>query len=101
MRVVTYNIHKGFSFGNRQFVLDDMRHALHNLNPDIMLLQEVQGEHRKKSKTIPQWPATEQHIFLADGHFDYKVYGRTWDGWDGHHGNAVLSRYPIIYSNNI
>jgi endonuclease/exonuclease/phosphatase family metal-dependent hydrolase len=101
MRVVTYNIHKGFSFGNRQFVLADMRHALHNLNADVVLLQEVQGEHRRKARIVSNWPNSEQHVFLADGHFDYKVYGRTWDGFDGHHGNAVLSRYPIIYSNNI
>ncbi len=101
MRVVTYNIHKGFSIGNRQFVLSDMRHALQNLNADVVLLQEVQGEHRRKARAVPNWPSTEQHVFLADGHFDYKVYGRTWDGFDGHHGNAVLSRYPIIYSNNI
>lgn len=101
MRVVTYNIHKGFSIANRSFVLSEMRSAIQELGADIVLLQEVQGEHRRKAQVIPAWPSTEQHVFLADGHFDYKVYGRTWDGWDGHHGNAVLSRYPIIYSNNI
>jgi endonuclease/exonuclease/phosphatase family metal-dependent hydrolase len=101
MRVVTYNIHKGFSLGNRQFVLSDIRSALRNINADVVLLQEVQGEHRRKARSVPDWPNAEQHVFLADGVYPHKVYGRTWDSWDGHHGNAVLSRFPIIYSNNI
>ena len=43
MRLLTYNIHKGFSVGNRRFTLETMRHALQQVEADIIFLQEVRG----------------------------------------------------------
>ena len=42
IRVVSYNIHKGRSFGGRD-ALADLRLGLHGLRPDVLFLQEVQG----------------------------------------------------------
>jgi len=48
--VLTYNIHKGFSSGNRHFVLHQIREALLAAHADVLFLQETQGEHRSASK---------------------------------------------------
>ena len=41
LRVLTYNIHKGFSTGNHRFVLPRLREAILKADADILLLQEV------------------------------------------------------------
>jgi len=41
LKVATYNIHKGFSPLNRRVVLHELRERLHELNADIVFLQEV------------------------------------------------------------
>jgi endonuclease/exonuclease/phosphatase family metal-dependent hydrolase len=43
LNVVTYNIHKGYSPGNRRLSLRHMRDALHGVGPDLVLAQEVMG----------------------------------------------------------
>lgn len=52
LKVATYNIHKGFSPLNRRVVLHELRERLHELNADIVFLQEVQGEHAHKSLMV-------------------------------------------------
>jgi endonuclease/exonuclease/phosphatase family metal-dependent hydrolase len=60
LRVLTYNIHKGFNTGNRRFVLHQIREALISADADVMFLQEMQGEHRHKEKQVKDWPALSQ-----------------------------------------
>jgi hypothetical protein len=43
LKIATYNIHKGFSQFNRHMVLHELRDRLHELDADIVFLQEVQG----------------------------------------------------------
>ena len=45
LTVATYNIHKGLSPLNRKLVIHEVRTRLHALDADVLLLQEVQGEH--------------------------------------------------------
>jgi endonuclease/exonuclease/phosphatase family metal-dependent hydrolase len=100
LTVVTYNIHKGFSALNRRLVVHEIRERLHSLAPDVVFLQEVQGAHVGHSRRHLAWPAASQHEFLAHegGHF---AYGMNAIYLDGHHGNAILSRFPIVKSENI
>jgi endonuclease/exonuclease/phosphatase family metal-dependent hydrolase len=100
LTVVTYNIHKGFSAFNRRVVVHEIRERLHALEPDVLFLQEVQGVHHRHSSRHATWPAGSQHDFLAraGGH---SVYGMNAVYQDGHHGNAILSRYPILRSENL
>lgn len=51
LRVLTYNIHKGFSTGNRRFILPRLREAIIKADADILLLQEVQGKHSRHVNT--------------------------------------------------
>jgi endonuclease/exonuclease/phosphatase family metal-dependent hydrolase len=93
--VLTVNVHKGFTSFNRRFMLGDLRDALRRAAPDIVFLQEVLGEHRKHASRWPDWPALSQYEFLADSLWSDYAYGRNAVYPSGHHGNAILSRYPI------
>jgi endonuclease/exonuclease/phosphatase family metal-dependent hydrolase len=101
LKVLTYNIHKGFSPGNFRFVLHQIREALAILHPDLVFLQEIQGEHFKHSHRISNWPVESQFEFLADQLWSHHAYAKNAVYKEGHHGNAILSKYPIIASENI
>jgi endonuclease/exonuclease/phosphatase family metal-dependent hydrolase len=94
LKIATYNIHKGMSAFNRRHVLHDLKHALDDLGADLVFLQEVQGEHRRRAGRHADWPDQPQHVFLARD--QHHAYGRNAEYRSGHHGNALLSRYPIL-----
>lgn len=100
LSLLTYNIHKGFALGSRRFVLPEMQEALQQLNPDVLLLQEVQGEHLKRAQKIAAWPTIPQVAYLAGGYWPYYVYAQNAVYEAGHHGNAIISRYPFLYAQN-
>ncbi len=54
IRIITWNIHKGFNFGNTRFVLHQIREMLHNVNADIVFLQEIHGSQKKHEKIEKQ-----------------------------------------------
>lgn len=99
IKIATYNIHKGMSAFNRRHVLPDIKHALGGLTADLVFLQEVQGEHQKRAGRHLDWPDSPQHAFLADEQLHH-VYGRNAEYRLGHHGNALLSRHPILRWHN-
>jgi endonuclease/exonuclease/phosphatase family metal-dependent hydrolase len=100
LHIATYNIHKGFSQFNRRMVVHDLRERLHALDPDIVLLQEVQGLHLGHAERHQTWPEEPQHEFLAGDVWENIAYGRNVIYDHGHHGNAILSRFPIIAAIN-
>lgn len=99
LHVVTYNIHKGFSQFNRRMVVHTLRDRLRDLAPDLIFLQEVQGLHLHHAQRHADWPEQGQHEFLAEDHWA-AAYGRNMIYDHGHHGNAILSRFPILHSHN-
>lgn len=99
LHITTFNIHKGFSPFNRRLMVHELREQLRALNPDLVFLQEVQGLHAKLAGQHPQWPGTPQHEFLADDIW-HNAYAQNVAYDHGHHGNAILSRYPILDSHN-
>ncbi|MDH5766283.1 MAG: endonuclease/exonuclease/phosphatase family protein [Gammaproteobacteria bacterium] len=101
LKILTYNIHKGFSVGNRRFILHDIKEALRKVNADIVFLQEIQGEHLIRQQKINNWPDNGQFEFLADQIWDHHAYGKNAIYKQGHHGNAILSKYPFIEWENI
>jgi endonuclease/exonuclease/phosphatase family metal-dependent hydrolase len=100
LHVATYNIHKGFSQFNRRMMVHELRERLRHLNPDIVFLQEVQGLHLQHAENFAEWPGSPQHEFLAEGVWPDCAYGRNMVYDHGHHGNAILSRFPIVDSHN-
>ena len=100
LHITTYNIHKGFSQFNRRMMVYELRERLRHLNPDIVFLQEVQGLHLGHAERRDDWPAEAQHEFLAEDVWQASAYGRNMVYDHGHHGNAILSRFPIIHAHN-
>jgi len=101
LRVLTYNIHKGFNVGNRRFVLHQIRDALIAADADLMFLQEMQGEHLRHEQKIADWPVLSQLEFLAENTWPYHAYGKNAIYNAGHHGNAILSKHPFERWENI
>ena len=101
LRILTYNLHKGFSPGNRHFVLPRLREALIKADPDILLLQEVQGEHKQHEITHDDWPECSHAEFIAEGVWPHIAYAKNALYNNGHHGNAILSKHPFIRWENI
>ena len=100
LHVVTYNIHKGFSQFKRRMSVHDLRERLRGIGADVVFLQEVQGLHEKHSTRHSNWPVAPQHEFLADSIWNDFAYGKNAVYDDGHHGNAILSKYPITRWDN-
>lgn len=99
--LLTYNIHKGFGVGAVRFLLPEMREAIAGLNPDFVFLQEVQGKHKRREKRIGAWPNSPQSQYLAENIWPHYIYAKNAVYESGHHGNAILSKYPFERFENI
>ena len=102
VRVLTLNLHKGFSALNRRFVLHEIRAAVRLVGADVVFLQEVlgaapapRGVHASDTVTLPQYEV------LADSIWPQHAYGHNAVSPSGHHGNALLSKFPIARHRNI
>jgi len=100
LSIATWNIHKGFSQFNRRMMVHELRERLRALDADIVFLQEVQGQHERHARNHSNWPLAPQHEFLAEGVWASHAYGRNMVYDHGHHGNAILARFPILASHN-
>lgn len=100
LRILTLNTHKGFTPLNRRFILPELRDAVRTLASDIVFLQEVHGTHEYHARKHANWPSTPQYEFLADTMWPEFSYGRNAVYPHGDHGNALLSKFPIIHYQN-
>lgn len=91
LRVLSYNIHKGFTLFNTKYILHEIKEAIQSVEANIVLLQEVGS----------QKPTEEQLEFLADTLFPHYYYGRNAVKTNSHHGNAILSAFPITAAENL
>lgn len=101
LKILTVNTHKGFTAFNRRFILHELRDAIRKTEADIVFLQEVLGAHEHHALKLARWPTTSQYEFLADSIWGDYAYGRNAVYPFGHHGNALLSKFPIARYNNI
>ena len=100
LRIATWNIHKGISTVGTRPRVHGIKQAITAMTPDILFLQEVQGRHDLLAlRHAGKWPAQAQHEFLA-GDTHHSAYGMNAVYDHGHHGNALLSRFPIESSFN-
>lgn len=100
MRILSYNIHKGFSFGNTRFLLEEIRHSIRLVNADIVFLQEVVGENHRHHRRINNW-IPQQFEYIADEIWPHYAYGKNALYSHGHHGNAILSQHPFESFHNV
>ena len=97
LRVATYNIHKGVrGVGpRRRLEIHNLGQAIAELDADIVCLQEVRKVHHGEARFFTHWPALPQADFLApDGY--QAVYRTNAYTRQGEHGNALLSRWPVL-----
>lgn len=96
LKVMTINTHKGFSYFNRRFILPELKSAIQSMGADVVFMQEVLGEHTEWARNhASQWPVGAHYEYLADDVWPQYSYGKNAVYPQGHHGNALLSRYPI------
>jgi endonuclease/exonuclease/phosphatase family metal-dependent hydrolase len=97
LRVATYNIHKGVKgLGpKRRLEIHNLGHAVEQFDADIVCLQEVRKVHRRQEQYFSRWPDLPQADFLAPEGYE-AVYRTNAYTRHGEHGNALLSRWPVI-----
>jgi endonuclease/exonuclease/phosphatase family metal-dependent hydrolase len=102
LRVMTVNVHKGFSFLNRRFVLRELRDAVREVAADLVFLQEIHGTRQGADASAPHAGFDGPHYeFLADEIWPAFAYGQNAVTTRGDHGNALLSKYPIVRHENV
>ncbi len=100
-RVATYNIHKGVQgIGPaRRLEIHNLGHAIEQLDADIVCLQEVRKMNRQGAQQFARWPDMPQAEFLAPEGYT-AVYETNAITRHGEHGNALLTRWPVIRQNH-
>lgn len=99
-KVLTVNVHKGFTTFNRRFMLHELREAVRGVAADLVFLQEVQGSHQRHAQRVANFPQVPHYEFLADTIWSQYAYGRNAVYDNGDHGNALLSKFPITHYEN-
>ena len=97
IRIATWNIHKGVNgLGpRRRLEIHNIGLAVDQFDADIVCLQEVRKHHRGEAQRFAHWPALEQADFLAPLGYT-PVYQTNAITKHGEHGNAILTRWPVI-----
>jgi endonuclease/exonuclease/phosphatase family metal-dependent hydrolase len=99
VRVATYNIYKGVQgLGpGRRLEIHNLAHAVEQFDADIVCLQEVRSHNRKLEKQFTRWPDLDQANYLTPDGYE-AVYRTNAVTRHGEHGNALLSRWPVLES---
>lgn len=101
LRVATYNIHKGVrGVGPRKRLeIHNLGLAVEALDADLVFLQEVRLFHTREARQFERthlgWPQQGQAAFLAPEGYEV-AYRTNAVTRHGEHGNALLSRWPVI-----
>jgi endonuclease/exonuclease/phosphatase family metal-dependent hydrolase len=97
LRLVTYNIHKGVQgLGPaRRLEIHNLQRALAQLDAHLLCLQEVRLFHSRLQHRFAHWPRHGQAEVLAPEGYQ-AVYRTNAVTRHGEHGNALLSRWPVL-----
>ncbi len=94
IRVLTLNAHQGFGALRRRGALLRIRECLRSSGAELVFLQEIGVANGPE-------PSSTQYEILADQVWSQHAYGRNAVTTSGHHGNALLSKYPIAAWENV
>ncbi len=98
LTLLTYNIHKGFNWKNSSYILHQIKETIHRSGADIAFLQEVVGQNERFQE---RGMIDRQFEYLADSLWSHFSYAQNAVYDHGHHGNLILSKFPIEKSQNI
>ncbi len=85
IKIINLNIHKGMGWHNFKPTFQELNTALRETKPDVVFLQEVLGK-QAEALILDTWP-----------HYSY---GKNVTHSTEHYGNAILSKFPILFSEN-
>lgn len=92
--VLTYNINKFRNWRFQQNEKNYLKELIKKVDADIVLLQEFAGENSKNSQIAQSLED------FCDDIWPHFIYGKNSVYSYGHHGNAILSKYPITHWKN-
>lgn len=97
LRVATWNIHKGVQGVGpaKRLEIHNIGHAIEQLDADLVCLQEVRLHNRREAQRFAHWPEQSQADFLAPEGYE-AIYRTNAITRHGEHGNALLSRWPVV-----
>lgn len=97
LRIATWNIHKGVQgIGPvRRLEIHNIGHAIEQFDADLVCLQEVRFANRREQRRFVRWPELPQAEFLAPEGYE-PTYRTNAVTRHGEHGNALLSRWPVV-----
>lgn len=98
LKILSYNIHKGFDWKNTSYCLKEMKNLIKASEAEIVFLQEVVG---RNDVLKERGLIDSQFEFLADELWPHYSYAQNALYDHGHHGNLILSKYPIEQFENI
>lgn len=85
IKIVNFNIHKGKGWHNLKSTLKELDHQIREQKPDLLFFQEIRGM-QAEHLVLDKWP-----------HYSF---GKNVVHSKGDYGNAILSKFPIIFSEN-
>ncbi|KKW69232.1 endonuclease [Lampropedia cohaerens] len=99
LRIATYNIHKGVQgLGPlSRLEIGNLGLAIEQLDADIICLQEVRKQNLWGQARFRDWPQLPQAQYLAPEGYE-AVYYTNAVTRHGEHGNALLTRWPVLRS---
>lgn len=102
LRLATYNIHKGVGGVGpaSRLHIHSLRDGVRDLDADLVALQEVRAYHDGHARRFARqgWPEAPQAEYLAPEGFAVAYRSNAFTR-GGEHGNALLSRWPILQVN--
>lgn len=101
LRLATYNIHKGVQgLGPvKRLEIHNLLLAVEQFDADLVCLQEVRLHNRSLAKRFAHWPPLGQADFLLPAGYQ-SVYKTNAITRHGEHGNALLTRWPVLRSSH-
>lgn len=103
LKLLSYNIHQGLTLMKKKHSFAILKDAIRSLKVDVLFLQEVAGTNLLAHHEMPdaQDLLASQLEALADEAWPYYAYGKNSIFSGGFHGNAILSKYPILHWGNL
>jgi endonuclease/exonuclease/phosphatase family metal-dependent hydrolase len=98
LKVATYNIHKGVRGAGpaKRLEIHALREGVQRLNADLVCLQEVRAHHQGDARRFHRhWPSRPQADYLAPDGYEVAYRSNAYTK-GGEHGNALLSRFPVL-----
>lgn len=98
---LNYNLHKHRSFFLRMATDKKIKSIIDNASPDIVFLQETQEKISRSLKGAPVRINNKAKFLSGDQYYCAYSQNLHYRNGSGGHGNAILSKHPILEQENL